>query len=123
MDARLAVADGTVDLRRGLVHRAGAVVALTTKERELLAFLAERADSAVSRDDLQREVWGWRDNVLSRTIDTTVRRLRAKIEVDPANPVHLVTVHGTGYRFMPPVVAPPAPAPPAALPSVPFFGR
>ena len=53
------------------------------------------------REDLLREVWGYRSSAITRTVDNTVLRLRAKIEADPARPRHVATVHGTGYRFDP----------------------
>lgn len=96
----LELADRTVDLARQEVRRGDQVLeSLTTKEAELLAWLAERVGRAVSRDDLLREVWGHRASGPTRTVDNTVLRLRAKIEVDPARPRHVVTVHGLGYRF------------------------
>lgn len=89
-----------VDLARGEVVRDGAREALTTHEAGLLAYLDRRAGEAVSRDDLLREVWGYRAGVVSRAVDNTVARLRAKIECDPAAPRHVLTVHGIGYRFV-----------------------
>ena len=91
-----------VHLGRREVRRGEAVVeTLTTREAELLGWLAARPGKAVSRDDLLREVWGYRGATASRTVDNTVLRLRAKIEADPARPRHVLTVHGTGYRFEP----------------------
>ena len=69
----------------------------------MFAYLASRPGEAVSREELYAQVWGYADAVVSRTVDTTVRRLRTKIEADPSNPAHLQTVHGQGYRFRPPV--------------------
>jgi len=92
--------DGTVDLRHDLVHRAGQTMALTTKESELLGYLASRSEESVDRDTLHREVWDYNASVVSRAVDTTVRRLRMKIEVDPSKPKHLLTVHGVGYRWV-----------------------
>ncbi|MEZ4234986.1 MAG: winged helix-turn-helix domain-containing protein, partial [Myxococcota bacterium] len=95
------LSDGTVDLGRELVTRRGQVTPLTTREAALIAYLAARPGEAVSRQQLHVDVWGYAASVVSRTVDTTVRRLRAKIEVDPAQPAHLQTVHGQGYRFQP----------------------
>jgi DNA-binding response OmpR family regulator len=96
----LQLSDRLVDLGRHEVRRGDTVLeSLTTKEAELLAWLAERPSRAVSREDLLREVWGYRSSAVTRTVDNTVLRLRAKIEVDPARPRHVVTVHGHGYRF------------------------
>jgi DNA-binding response OmpR family regulator len=96
----LQLSDRVVDLGRHEVRRGVEVLdSLTTLEAELLGWLAERAGRAVSRDDLLREVWGYRSSAVTRTVDNTVLRLRAKIEADPARPRHVVTVHGHGYRF------------------------
>lgn len=97
----------TVDLDRGVALRRGHTTALTPTEGRLLAFL-HAAGTEVPRDVALREVWGYRKGVESRTLDTTMRRLRAKVELDPAAPRHLLTVHGRGYRF---VAAPSLPAP------------
>jgi DNA-binding response OmpR family regulator len=90
-----------IDLARHTVTRDGETLTLTTKEAELLAYLRDRPGQAVERDDLLREVWGYRGGVRSRSVDNAVLRLRAKIERDPARPRHVLTVHGAGYRFEP----------------------
>lgn len=113
----LRLSDGTVDLRLGEVLRAGGATRLTTKELDLLRYLAARAGQAVTRDQLLTEVWGHARPRLTRAVHTAVKRLRAKIEQDPAAPRHVLTVHGEGYRFeeaapsdsMAPPVAAPAP--------------
>jgi DNA-binding winged helix-turn-helix (wHTH) protein/tetratricopeptide (TPR) repeat protein len=97
----VAITDGTVDLGRELVARGGLLTPLTTREAALFGYLASRPGEVVSREQLQTEVWGYAAAVVSRTVDTTVRRLRTKIELDPAQPAHLQTVHGQGYRFQP----------------------
>lgn len=89
-----------VDLRRRVVSRAGeADRALTTLERDLLAWLAAQGERVVSRDELLREVWGHAEAVVSRACDNAIQRLRAKLEADPAHPALLVTVHGGGYQL------------------------
>ena len=90
-----------VDLARRTVLRDGETLTLTTKEAELLAHLSQRPGTVVSREELLREVWGFRGHFRSRSADNTVLRLRAKIERDTARPVHVLTVHGVGYRFEP----------------------
>jgi predicted ATPase/DNA-binding winged helix-turn-helix (wHTH) protein len=90
-----------VDLRRRRVERSGTVSALTSKEAELLAYLVERVNQIVSRDELLREVWGYADSVTSRAPDTAVRTLRKKIEAEPAQPSHILSEYGEGYRFVP----------------------
>jgi predicted ATPase/Tfp pilus assembly protein PilF len=88
---------------------------LTAKEGELLAYLLARPGLTVSRDELLEKVWGYAPTSLSRTVDTTIRRLRTKVEPDPYRPVHVLTVHGAGYRFELGEAAPAAPEPPQPL--------
>jgi len=90
-----------VDLGRCQVHRDDEVRLLSTREAELLAYLAARPGQAVTREELYREVWGYAAEVASRTLDVTVRRLREKVEGDQASPQHIITVRGVGYRFDP----------------------
>ena len=110
----LVLAACSVDLERGLATRGDGSVRLTTREVELLRFLVARAGEVVTREQLLGEVWGYADTVLSRACDNAVRRLRTKVEADPSNPVHVLTVHGEGYRFVSlsptPSVRAPAPA-------------
>lgn len=89
-----------VDLERQRVVRGAASVALTTREVGLLRYLAQRPGVDVDRQTLLVDVWGYQPEVVTRTVDTTVRRLRRKIEADPKNPEHLLTVHGVGYRLV-----------------------
>lgn len=116
---RLWLSDRQVDLVTGDVVRAGETLArLTTKERELLTYLAGRAHDDVERADLLTDVWGYAPTARTRAVDFTVRRLRQKVEADPGSPEHVVTVHGVGYRFEPgtPPDAAEAPARAEALP-------
>ena len=82
------------------VFRAGKAISLTQREYELLTFLASHPNKVYSRVDLMEQVWNYGyvgDDV--RTVDVTVRRLREKIESDPANPVYILTRRGAGYYF------------------------
>jgi len=90
----------TVDLAAAQVIRDGAVLPLAPKERDILSLLAMRPNQDVTREELYQRVWGYDAGVVTRTLDTTVHRLRTKIEVTPSNPVHLRTVHGFGYRLV-----------------------
>lgn len=117
----------TVDLRRGRVHQGAQVWPLTTLETALLAYLAAQDGDIVPRETLLQKVWGYRAGVRSRAVDSTMRRLRSKVEADPSEPQHLITVYGTGYRLvvdpaplpespaLPAATAPPPAAPSAAL--------
>src|SRR5688572_9208845 len=88
-----------VDLDRRLVY-GPEPVPLTCREAELLRYLAARSRRVVPRDEAMKEVFGYSEQVVSRAVDNVVRRLRAKIEVDPDNPVNLLTDFGVGYRLL-----------------------
>lgn len=81
------------------VRLGGQAVRLAPREYELLAALLGRAGEAVSREELLRDVWGYDHPVPTRTVDTHVARLRKKLEVDPADPRHLLTVPRVGYML------------------------
>jgi DNA-binding response OmpR family regulator len=90
-----------VDLVSGVVDGLPGALTLSYRERALLAYLAARPSVDVSRDELLTRVWGYSDQVMSRAVDTTVHRLREKLELDPDRPRHLLTAFGVGYRFEP----------------------
>jgi len=118
----LQLADGVVDLGYEVVRRGGETVALTTMEARLLRYLAARPRSIVPPQELLEQVWGYSGTTQSRTLVTTMGRLRAKIEVDRKKPTHLVNVVGRGYRFDPVKAATSSSAPlPAYRDSL--FGR
>lgn len=90
-----------VDLDTRSVTRAGTPVRLTHLEFELLRFFCVSTRRVYSREQLLREVWGLRQAGPARTVDNFLAQLRAKLEVDPEQPRHLLTVRGSGYRFVP----------------------
>ena len=90
-----------VDFRTRTVTRAGTAIKLTHREFELLAYFMRNAATVLSREDLLRDVWGLRSRGSQRTIDNFVGQLRAKLEGDPEDPRHFITVRGSGYRFDP----------------------
>jgi DNA-binding response OmpR family regulator len=92
-------ADVVVDLRTRTVLRGGKPVDLSPMEFDFLAFLIESGGEIVSRDILMQQVWRYSLGVSSRTVDQHVARLRNKLEPDPAQPRHLITVRKAGYRF------------------------
>ena len=81
------------------VHRNGEEVQLTPKEFDLLIALIRRRGEVASRVALMREVWGHRAAIASRTVDTHIAQLRRKLETEPSDPRHILTVHRAGYRF------------------------
>lgn len=96
------LADRRVDVVRQLVlFPDGHTSSLTTREAQLLAYLAARPEEDVTREELLDRVWSYRASYATRAVDVTMRRLRAKIEAEPQSPIHLISVHGVGYRFVP----------------------
>ena len=91
--------DIAVDPTTRVVTRAGRPVPLRPKEFDLLAALLRRGGGLVGRSELLREVWGYHESVLSRTLDTHVGELRRKLEQNPAAPRYILTVRKTGYRL------------------------
>jgi DNA-binding response OmpR family regulator len=83
------------------VTRGGELVSLTAREFDLLWFLAANPRRVFSRDLLMQRIWGHAPALDTGTVTVHVRRLREKLEADPAHPVHLQTVWGVGYRFDP----------------------
>jgi DNA-binding response OmpR family regulator len=90
--------DLVVDVARRVVMLAGEVLALTVREFDLLVYLLRHPGRAFRRAELLEAVWGWTFGDQS-TVTVHVRRLREKIEADPADPKRILTVWGVGYRY------------------------
>ena len=88
-----------IDVERHTASRRGAAIELTPKEFDLLACLMRNRGRVMSRDHLLEKVWGYDFDGDSRTVDVHIRWLRGKIEDDAAQPRHLITVRGVGYKF------------------------
>jgi DNA-binding response OmpR family regulator len=99
-DPVLVDGDLVVDTVARTVVLRGAEISLTTREFDLLAHVMSQPGRALRREDLMRDVWGWEFGDQS-TVTVHVRRVREKIELDPADPQRLVTVWGIGYRWDP----------------------
>ncbi len=97
--ALIKAGDIEMDTARHSVTRSGQTLELTPKEYDLLAFLAANKSLVFSREQLLDRVWGYEYAGDTRTVDVHVRWLRQKIEPDPANPTHLITVRGAGYKL------------------------
>jgi DNA-binding response OmpR family regulator len=90
-----------IDPSTRIVYRSGDPVALTPMEFDLLLALVRRRGAVASRLDLLHEVWGHSSAVLTRTVDTHIAELRRKLEDNPAEPRHILTVRKAGYRLDP----------------------
>jgi DNA-binding response OmpR family regulator len=90
-----------IDFSRMKALRAGEEVALTSLEFKLLRFFTANAERVLTREALLNDVWGYNSYPTTRTVDNLILKLRQKLELDPANPRHLLTVHGSGYKFVP----------------------
>jgi two-component system response regulator RegX3 len=99
--AETALESGPVrmDVDRHVVTVRGGTVQLPLKEFELLQVLLRNADRVLTRMQLIDRVWGADYVGDTKTLDVHVKRLRSKLEKDPSNPQHLVTVRGLGYKF------------------------
>ena len=89
----------TIDVDRHAVSIAGESISLPLKEFELLEFLVRNSGRVLTRTQLIDRVWGSDYFGDTKTLDVHVKRLRAKIEKDPANPVYIQTIRGLGYKF------------------------
>jgi DNA-binding response OmpR family regulator len=98
---RLSFDELELDARTREVVCRGEQLRLTAREFDLLWFLASHPRRVFSRDQLMDRVWGYETAVDTGTVTVHVRRLREKLEDDPAKPTHLRTVWGAGYRFDP----------------------
>lgn len=88
-----------MDVDRHVVTVRGDVVSMPLKEFDLLELLVRNSGRVLTRAQLIDRVWGADYVGDTKTLDVHVKRLRAKIEIDPANPVHITTVRGLGYKF------------------------
>ena len=89
-----------MDFDRHEATRGGEALELTPREFRLLGYLVEHRGEVVSREELLDAVWGYDTIPFTRTVDTHVAKLRKKIEDDPSDPHHIITVHRLGYKFV-----------------------
>lgn len=89
-----------VDFRSTEVKRDGKPVEMSAREFQLLRYLVAQRGETISRNKLLREVWGYQAAVFTRTVDVHMGLLRHKLEEDPRNPRHFITVRGFGYKFV-----------------------
>ncbi len=100
-DATAALSVGGIDIDpdRHEVRREGGLVEMPLKEFQLLSLLMANAGFVMTRQDLINRVWGYDYYGDTKTLDVHIKRLRSKIEQDPANPQLIVTIRGLGYKF------------------------
>ena len=89
-----------VDFRKSIALKQGEPIDLSHYEAEILRLLIANKGEPISRNRILDEVWGYELYPTTRTIDNHVVKLRQKVEDDPHNPTHIVTVHGMGYKFV-----------------------
>jgi DNA-binding response OmpR family regulator len=94
------IGDVELDLRRLRATKQGKPLDLSPREFEILQFLIAHAGETVTREQLLHHIWGEHASLYTRTIDAHITRLRHKLEADPANPQHIITIHRVGYRLV-----------------------
>jgi len=97
---KYAFGDAEVNVRKAEVRRGGKVLDVSAREFLLLKYFLEHREAVLTRDELLNEVWGYHSMPSTRTVDVHVAWLRQKIEENPRQPKHIVTVHGLGYKFV-----------------------
>ncbi len=98
---RLVVGDIEIDQAARRVTRAGEPVALSAKEFDLLRLLARSPGKPHTRESILDQIWGWDFSGTTRTVNNFILSLRQKLESDPANPRHILTVRQVGYKLEP----------------------
>jgi len=91
----------SIDFSKMIALRSGGEVPLTSLEFKVLRFFTANAERVLTREALLNDVWGYNSYPTTRTVDNLILKLRQKLELDPANPRHILTVHGAGYKFVP----------------------
>ena len=94
--------DVELDFEAYRAKKGGAPLELSPREFELLRYLIERKGETVSRDKLLEDVWGYESYPSTRTVDTHIAKLRAKIGDSGSDPRYILTIHGVGYKFVDP---------------------
>jgi DNA-binding response OmpR family regulator len=96
---RLVLGPLLIDFNRYTAERNNEKVAFSQREIEVLRYMSVRAGKVVTREQLLRNVWGYQNIPLTRSVDNLIARIRWKIEPDPENPRYIHTVYGDGYRL------------------------
>jgi DNA-binding response OmpR family regulator len=93
-------ADIELDFKKQKAMKKNNQIKLSVKEFEILHFFVQYEDEVITRDMLLDQVWGYDVYPTTRTVDNYILNLRKKIEDDPANPKHILTIHKSGYKFI-----------------------
>ena len=96
----ISIGEVELDLRRLRATKQGKPLDLSPREFEILQFLIAHTGETVTREQLLHHIWGEHASLYTRTIDAHITRLRHKLEADPANPQHIITIHRVGYRLV-----------------------
>jgi DNA-binding response OmpR family regulator len=97
---KMVLANIEIDFGSYTATLSGVPLSLTPKEIEIMKFLWQHRNKTISRDELLSKVWGYDESISTRTVDNFILKLRQKIEEDPANPRHIITIHGVGYKLI-----------------------
>ena len=100
--ARYRFADIDLDFEHYKATKGGEPIEMSPRELELLRYLIERKGETVTRDQLLEDVWGYENSPTTRTVDTHIAKLRAKIGDSGSEPKWILTIHGMGYKFVEP---------------------
>ncbi len=92
--------DVELNFKKYTARKAGEVLDLSPREFEILRYLIRHRGEIVTRDQLLDEVWGYDSTPITRTVDNHIAKLRQKIELNPSEPKHIITIHRLGYRFI-----------------------
>ena len=92
--------DIELNFKKYTARKGGEALELSAREFEIMHYLIRHRGETVTRDQLLDEVWGYDSTPITRTVDNHIARLRQKVEQDPSEPQHIITVHRLGYRFI-----------------------
>ncbi len=99
MEANVTVGESTINLKNYTITRGGRQETLSPREHKILKLFIHHPDEVIDRNRIIDEVWGDEYDPSPRTIDNFILKLRTKIEAEPKQPKHIITIHGAGYKF------------------------
>lgn len=97
----LSIGEANIDFKAYQIQKGEKKFGLSQKEADMLRLFVEKPNQVISRSDFLERVWGYQSYPTTRTVDMHVLKLRQKIEPNPDQPEHFLTVHGVGYKFIP----------------------